>query len=169
MHINNELKKLAKNLKKKKIKISVAESCTGGLISFNLTKTPGASEYFNMGIVSYSNYSKKKILNVKKKTLNKNGAVSAETCKEMCENLLKISKSNIAISITGIAGPGGGTKRKPVGLVYIGCSNNYIGCSNKKGTVITKFNFNNQTSRQNIQKKTLIETIEIIKKNINLL
>ena len=162
MHIDNELKKLAKNLKKKKIKISVAESCTGGLISFNLTKTPGASEYFNMGIISYSNYSKKKILNVKKKTLNKNGAVSDETCKEMCENLLKISKSNIAISITGIAGPGGGTKRKPVGLVY-------IGCCNKKGTVITKFNFNNQTSRENIQKKTLIETIEIIKKNINLL
>jgi len=162
MHINNELKKLAKNLKKKKIKISVAESCTGGLISFNLTKTPGASEYFNMGIVSYSNYSKKKILNVKRKTLNKNGAVSAETCKEMCENLLKISKSNIAISITGIAGPGGGTKIKPVGLVY-------IGCCNKKGTVITKLNFKNKISRENIQKKTLIETIEIIKKNINLL
>jgi PncC family amidohydrolase len=162
MHINNELKKLAKNLKKKKIKISVAESCTGGLISFNLTKTPGASEYFNMGIVSYSNYSKKKILNVKRKTLNKNGAVSAKTCKEMCENLLKISKSNIAISITGIAGPGGGTKSKPVGLVY-------IGCCNKKGTVITKLNFKNKISRENIQKKTLIETIEIIKKNINLL
>ena len=115
-----------------------------------------------MGIVSYSNYSKKKILNVKRKTLNKNGAVSAETCKEMCENLLKISKSNIAISITGIAGPGGGTKSKPVGLVY-------IGCCNKKGTVITKLNFKNKISRENIQKKTLIETIEIIKKNINLL
>ncbi len=115
-----------------------------------------------MGIVSYSNYSKKKILNVKRKTLNKNGAVSAETCKEMCENLLKISKSNIAISITGIAGPGGGTKSKPVGLVY-------IGCCNKKGTVITKLNFKSKISRENIQKKTLIETIEIIKKNINLL
>ena len=162
MHINNELKKIAYKLKKKNIKIAVAESCTGGLLSFNLIKTPGASKYFNMGIVCYSNYSKKIILKVKDKTLKDNGAVSTETCKEMCENLLKISKSNIAISTTGIAGPNGGNKKKPIGLVY-------IGVSNKNGTKIIKFNFNKKLSRENIQKKTVFETIKIIKKNINLL
>jgi len=162
MHINNELKKIASSLIKKKIKISVAESCTGGLISVNLTKTPGASKYFNMGVISYSNYSKKKILKVKERTLNNNGAVSAETCKEMCQNLFKISKSNIAISTTGIAGPSGGNKNKPVGLVY-------IGISNKKNTEVSKFNFGKKKSRTNIQKMTLIEAIKIIKKNINFL
>ena len=162
MYINNELKKLAKNLKNKRIEISVAESCTGGLISLNLIKTPGASKYFNMGIVSYSNYSKKKILKVREKTLKNNGAVSSETCKEMCENLLRISKSNIAISTTGIAGPDGGSKKKPIGLVY-------IGIANKKTTEIFKFNFNNKLSREIIQKKILIETIKIIKKSINFL
>ena len=162
MHINDELKKIANKLKNKKIKISVAESCTGGLISLNLIKTPGASKYFNMGIISYSNYSKKKILKVKDKTLKNYGAVSAETCKEMCENLLKISKSNITISTTGIAGPNGGSKKKPIGLVY-------IGVAGKNGTKIVKFNFNKKFTRENIQKKILIETIKIIKKNINLL
>jgi PncC family amidohydrolase len=162
MHINDELKKIANKLKNKKIKISVAESCTGGLISLNLIKTPGASKYFNMGIISYSNYSKKKILKVKDKTLKNYGAVSAEICKEMCENLLKISKSNITISTTGIAGPNGGSKKKPIGLVY-------IGVAGKNGTKIVKFNFNKKFTRENIQKKTLIETIKIIKKNINLL
>jgi len=162
MYINNELKKLARNLKNKKIEISVAESWTGGLVSLNLIKTPGASKYFNMGIVSYSNYSKKKILKVREKTLKNNGAVSPETCKEMCENLLRISKSNVTVSTTGIAGPDGGSKKKPIGLVY-------IGIANKEGTEIFKFNFNNKLTREIIQKKILIETIKIIKKNINLL
>jgi PncC family amidohydrolase len=162
MYINNELKKLARSFKNKRIKISVAESCTGGLISINLTKTPGASKYFNMGIISYSNYSKKKILKVREKTLNNYGAVSPETCKEMCENLLKISQSNIAISTTGIAGPDGGSIQKPIGLIY-------IGLAKKGGAEIFKFNFNKDLSRESIQKKILIETIEIIKKSINLL
>ena len=126
MHINKKIKNLTTILKKKKIKISVAESCTGGLISYNLTKIPGASKYFEMGTVSYSDKSKINFLKVKLKTLIKYGAVSAETCKEMCKNLLKSSKTNIAISVTGIAGPDGGTKKKPVGLVYIGI------CSKKK-------------------------------------
>ena len=120
MHLNNKLKNITTILKKNKIKISVAESCTGGLISYSLTKIPGASKYFEMGAVSYSNKSKINFLKVKQKTLTRYGAASAETCKEMCINLLKISKTKIAISVTGIAGPDGGTKKKPIGLVYIG-------------------------------------------------
>ena len=116
MHLNNQLKKLTALLKKKKLKVAAAESCTGGLICYNLTKIPGSSKYFMMGVVSYSNKSKIDLLKVRQKTLTKYGAVSTETCKEMCKNLLKISKTNIAISVTGIAGPDGGTKKKPIGL-----------------------------------------------------
>ena len=162
MHLNNQLKNLTTLLKKKRIKVAVAESCTGGLISYNLTKTPGASKYFMMGVVSYSNKSKIDFLKVKQKTLTKFGAVSAETCKEMCKNLLKTSKTNIAISVTGIAGPDGGTKKKPIGLVYIGI------CSKKKLEII-KFSFNKKLSRVNIQYQTLIKTIELIKNHINIL
>jgi PncC family amidohydrolase len=162
MHLNNQLKNLTTLLKKKKIKVAVAESCTGGLISYNLTKTPGASKYFMMGVVSYSNKSKIDFLKVKQKTLTKFGAVSAETCKEMCKNLLKTSKTNIAISVTGIAGPDGGTKKKPIGLVYVGV------CSKKKLEII-KFSFNKKISRINIQYQTLIKTIELIKNHINIL
>lgn len=162
MHLNNQLKNLTTLLKKKKIKVAVAESCTGGLISYNLSKTPGASKYFMMGVVSYSNKSKIDFLKVKQKTLTKFGAVSAETCKEMCKNLLKTSKTNIAISVTGIAGPDGGAKKKPIGLVYVGV------CSKKKLEII-KFSFNKKLSRINIQYQTLIKTIELIKNHINIL
>jgi len=162
MHINNQLKKLSIILKKKKIKISVAESCTGGLISYNLTKIAGASKYFMMGVVAYSNKSKIDILNVNKKTLRKYGSVSAETCKEMCKNLLKLYKTNISVSVTGIAGPDGGTNKKPIGLVYVGI------CSKKK-IEITKINFNKSLSRTNIQNKTLSKTIRLIKNHINIL
>ena len=162
MHLNNQLKNLTTLLKKKRIKVAIAESCTGGLISYNLSKTPGASKYFMMGVVSYSNKSKIDFLKVKQKTLTKFGAVSAETCKEMCKNLLKTSKTNIAISVTGIAGPDGGTKKKPIGLVYIGV------CSKKKLEII-KFIFNKKFSRLNIQNQTLIKTIKLIKNHINIL
>ncbi len=162
MHINKKIKNLTVILKKKKIKISVAESCTGGLISYNLTKIPGASKYFEMGTVSYSNKSKIDFLKVKRKTLIKYGAVSAETCKEMCKNLLKSSKTNIAISVTGIAGPDGGTKKKPIGLVYIGI------CSKKKIEII-KFNFNKKLTRAIIQNKILIETVKLMKNHIKIL
>ena len=162
MHLNNQLKKLTAKLKKNKIKVAVAESCTGGLISYNLTKIPGASKYFMMGIVSYSNISKRDLLKVRQKTLTKYGAVSAEICKEMCNNLLKISKTNIAISVTGIAGPDGGTKKKPIGLVYIGiCSKNKL--------EIKKFNFGKKLSRINIQNQTLKKTIKLIENHINTL
>ena len=162
MHLNNQLKNLTTKLKKNKIKVAVAESCTGGLISYNLTKIPGASKFFMMGIVSYSNISKLDLLKVRQKTLTKYGAVSAEICKEMCNNLLKISKTNIAISVTGIAGPDGGTKKKPIGLVYVGiCSKNKI--------EIKKFNFGKKLSRINIQNLTLKETIKLIENHINTL
>ena len=162
MHLNNQLKNLTTKLKKNKIKVAVAESCTGGLISYNLTKIPGESKFFMMGIVSYSNISKHDLLKVRQKTLTKYGAVSAEICKEMCNNLLKISKTNIAISVTGIAGPDGGTKKKPIGLVYVGiCSINKL--------EIKKFNFGKKLSRINIQNQTLKKTIKLIENHINTL
>jgi nicotinamide-nucleotide amidase len=162
MYLNNQLKNLTTKLKKKKIKVAVAESCTGGLISYNLTKIPGASKFFMMGIVSYSNISKLDLLKVRQKTLTKYGAVSAEICKEMCNNLLKISKTNIAISVTGITGPDGGTKKKPIGLVYVGiCSKNKL--------EIKKFNFGKKLSRINIQNQTLKKTIKLIENHINTL
>ena len=162
MHLNKQLKNLTTKLKKNKIKVAVAESCTGGLISYNLTKIPGASKFFMMGIVSYSNISKRDLLKARQKTLTKYGAVSAEICKEMCNNLLKISKTNIAISVTGIAGPDGGTKKKPIGLVYVGI------CSKNKFE-IKKFNFGKKLSRINIQNLTLKKTIKLIENHINTL
>jgi len=162
MHLNNQLKKLTAKLKKNKIKVAVAESCTGGLISYNLTKIPGASKFFMVGIISYSNISKLDLLKVRQKTLTKYGAVSREICKEMCNNLLKISKTNIAISVTGIAGPDGGTKKKPIGLVYVGI------CSKNKFE-IKKFNFGKKLSRINIQNLTLKKTIKLIENHINTL
>ena len=162
MYLNSQIKNLITILNKKKLKISVAESCSGGLVSYNLTKVAGASKYFVMGIVCYSNSSKIKILKVKKSTLMKYGSVSLETCNEMCKNLLKISKSNIAISITGIAGPGGGSIKKPIGLVY-------IGIASKKKIEITKLIFNKKLSRINIQQKTLKSTVKLIKDHITFL
>ena len=114
------MKSLIKLLTKKKLKISFAESCTGGLLASTVTSVEGASKVFNLGLVTYSNQAKIKVLKVNKSIIKKYGAVSHECCLAMVENLSKISKDNINISITGIAGPKGGTKQKPVGLVYIG-------------------------------------------------
>ena len=110
------IKKLHIKLIDKKLTISVAESCTGGLLANNLTKLANSSKYFQMGLITYSNEAKIKILKVNRKIINKYGAVSKECCEVMVKNLSKISKSKINVSITGIAGPGGGTKDKPVGL-----------------------------------------------------
>ena len=162
MDINYQIKILNEVLRKKKIKISVAESCSGGLISYNLTKLPGSSKYFIMGVICYSNESKIKFLKVKKETLLKYGAVSVETCKQMCNNLLKISKSNIAISITGIAGPDGGSIQKPIGLVY-------IGIASEKKIEIKKFLYSKKLSRINIQQETLKSTIKLIKDHVTIL
>ena len=118
--MNKLSQKTVKLLIKKKFKISFAESCTGGLLSSTITSISGSSKIFDLGLVTYSNKAKIKILKVPKKIISKYGAVSKECCLSMIKNLGKISKANISVSITGIAGPNGGTKLKPVGLVYIG-------------------------------------------------
>ncbi len=114
------MKSLIKLLIRKKIKISVVESCTGGLLASAITSISGASKIFNLGLITYSNRAKIKILRVNKNIIKRFGAVSYECCYAMVNNLSRISKTNINVSITGVAGPNGGTKKKPVGLVYIG-------------------------------------------------
>ena len=149
---------LHKKLIRKKLTISVAESCTGGLLAHNLTKLANSSKYFQIGLTTYSNQAKMKILKVNKNIINKYGAVSNECCKTMVQNLSKISKSKINISITGIAGPGGGSKNKPVGLVYIGI---------KKGkTLLIKENRFTSKKRNLIQTLTVKEVIKTILKLI---
>ena len=149
---------LHKKLIQKKLTISVAESCTGGLLAHNLTKLANSSKYFQMGLITYSNQAKIKILKVNKKIINKYGAVSKECCKSMVQNLSKISKSKINISITGIAGPGGGSKDKPIGLVYIGM---------KKGNkIIIKENKFKSKNRFLIQKATVKTSLKIINRII---
>ena len=118
--MKNLANKLVKKLIQKKLTISFAESCTGGMLSSTITSVSGSSKVFNLGLVTYSNKSKIDILKIPKKIISKYGAVSNECCLSMVKNLSKISKANISVSITGIAGPNGGTKLKPVGLVYIG-------------------------------------------------
>ena len=145
---------LHKKLIKKKLTISVAESCTGGLLAHNLTKLANSSKYFQMGLTTYSNQSKMKILKVNKSIINKYGAVSNECCKSMVQNLSKISKSKINVSITGIAGPGGASINKPVGLVYIGV---------KKGkTLLVKENRFKSNNRNSIQTLTVRKVIKIV-------
>ena len=149
---------LHKKLIKKKLTISLAESCTGGLLAHNLTKLANSSKYFQMGLTTYSNKAKIKILKVNKNIIYKYGAVSNECCKAMVLNLSKISKSKINVSITGIAGPGGGSKDKPIGLVYIGI---------KKGkTLLIKKNKFKSKNRNSIQKSTIRNVIKIISKII---
>ena len=137
-------KKIILLLKRKKLKIAIAESCTGGMLSSAITSVSGASKVFSMGFVTYSNQSKISILKVPKKIIQKHGAVSVQCCLSMINNLSKISKSKVCVSITGIAGPNGGTKLKPVGLVYIGVKN-----GNK--VIVSKNHFKNN-GRTSIQK-----------------
>ena len=113
-------KKIIKTLIKKNISIAVAESCTGGKISYLISTVPGVSKIFDLGLVTYSNNSKFKILKIPKSIINKHGAVSEEVSRLMIKNLYSITKSKICISTTGIAGPTGNTKYKPLGLIYIG-------------------------------------------------
>ena len=156
--MKTEAKKIYRKLLKKRMSISFAESCTGGLLSSVVTSISGSSKVFNMGLVTYSNKAKIKILKIEKKIIDNYGAVSPECCKAMVVNLSKISRSNINVSITGIAGPNGGTKAKPVGLVYIGF---------KKGNkiIITKNIFKN-IKRDAIQKATVTRTFKILNKII---
>ena len=146
--------KVVKLLSKKRLKISFAESCTGGLLASYITSISGSSKIFTLGLITYSNQAKINILKVPKKTIRKYGAVSYETCLSMVKNLNKISKTNISVSITGVAGPSGGTKQKPVGLVYVGI---------KKGnkTLVNKYLFK-------IKKRSLIQN-ESVKKALSLI
>ena len=148
------MKSLIRILTKKKLKISFVESCTGGMLASTITSISGASKVFNLGLVTYSNQAKIKILKVNKNIIKKYGAVSYECCYTMVKNLSKISKANINISITGIAGPKGGTKKKPVGLVYIGV---------KKGNKIqvNKYFFKSK-KRTSIQRATVKKALDLI-------
>jgi len=112
--------KIVKKLIKKKLKISIAESCTGGLLSSAIVSIKGSSKVFKLGLITYSNESKIKVLKISKKIIKKYGAVSENVCKSMVINVSKIGKTYMSVSITGIAGPSGGTAKKPVGLVYVG-------------------------------------------------
>ena len=154
----SSIKYLVNLLIKKKLKISSAESCTGGLLASTITSVSGASKVFNFGIVTYSNQAKNKILKVNKNIINTHGAVSYQCCKSMVKNLSKISNANINISITGIAGPKGGTKQKPVGLVYIGI---------KRGSKIkiNRYVFKNK-NRLKFQETTVKKAIELILRSI---
>ena len=146
--------KIVKTLRKKKLKISFAESCTGGLLASSITSISGSSKIFTLGMVTYSNQSKINILKVPKNIIAKYGAVSYETCLSMVKNLNKISGTNISLSITGVAGPKGGTKEKPVGLVYIGL---------KKGSkTIIKKNLFKSKNRVTIQKATVNQALKMI-------
>jgi len=145
---------LIKKLVKKKLKISFAESCTGGMLSSAITSISGASKVFNIGLITYSNQAKIKFLKVNKNIIKKYGAVNNECCKSMVKNLSKISKSKINISITGIAGPKGGTKQKPVGLVFIGI---------KKGNkIVIKKNLFKSKNRNAIQKATVKKALQLV-------
>ena len=147
-------KKIVEILIKKKLTISFAESCTGGMVSSSITAIRGSSSIFTLGLVVYSNKSKISVLNISKSILKKYGAVSEQICLAMVKNLSKISKTNLSLSTTGIAGPDGGTRKKPVGLVYLGI---------KRGNKInvTKYLFKNK-GRAYIQKATVDKSLELI-------
>ena len=146
--------KLVKKLIQKKLKIAFAESCTGGMLSSTITSVSGSSKVFNLGLITYSNKAKIDVLKVPKKIISKYGAVSNECCLSMVKNLSKISKANISISITGVAGPNGGTKLKPIGLVYIGIQ--------KGNKIIVQKNLFKNKNRISIQKATTAKVLKNI-------
>ena len=147
-------KKIVSLLKRKKLKLAIAESCTGGMLSSAITSVSGSSKVFNLGLVAYSNESKIKVLKISKKLIRKYGAVSEQVCKAMAKNVSKIGKTNMSISITGIAGPSGGTKQKPVGLIYVG-----IKRANK--VKVNRYLFKNK-GRLYIQKATVNKSLDLI-------
>ena len=150
----NQQKKIVNLLTRKKLKIAFAESCTGGMLSSAITSASGSSKVFNLGLVAYSNQSKISILKVPKKIIRKYGTVSKQVCLAMVKNVSKIGKTNMSVAITGIAGPRGGTKIKPVGLVYVGI---------KKGnrTEVKKYLFKNK-GRSYIQRAAVNKSLVLI-------
>ena len=152
------IREIVARLKKKKISLSLAESCTGGMLAKDITSVSGASKIFTFGVIAYSNKAKVEYLNVPPNIIKKYGAVSEECCYSMVTNLSKISKTTLNLSITGIAGPNGGTKKKPVGLVFIGIKfNNKI--------KINKYFFKNQ-NRESVRKNSVKKALDLIKEII---
>lgn len=143
-----------------KITVGTAESCTGGLLAAAFTSYPGVSAIYQNGMITYSNEAKSKFLKVSPETLRRNGAVSRQVCAQMCFNLAKISKCQLTLSTTGVAGPGGGIKTKPVGLVY-------AGVCYQKSIYIKKLQFSSQLTRLQIQKGTVKECFLMIKEIID--
>ena len=155
MNLNQKIVSL---LKRKKLKLAIAESCTGGMLSSAITSVSGSSKVFILGLVTYSNQAKTSILKVPKQIIKKNGAVSVQCCLAMVNNLSKISKSKVCVSITGIAGPKGGTKQKPVGLVF-------IGVKNQKKIIVSKNQFKNK-GRSTVQKAAVKKALNLILKQL---
>ena len=151
-------KKIISLLKRKKMNLAITESCTGGMLSNSITSVSGSSKVFTMGLVTYSNQAKRSILKIRQQIIRKYGAVSVQCCLAMVNNLSKISKSKVCVSITGIAGPTGGSKQKPVGLVY-------IGIKVRKKVVVNKCNFKNK-GRMFIQKQTVKKSLNLLSKLI---
>jgi len=151
------IEKIIKNFSEKNIRIAVAESCTGGYISNMFTNVSGASNVFERGIVCYSNQAKIDLLNVDPKAIEKNGAVSEEIVVTLANNIRIQSNVEIGIGVSGIAGPTGGTPEKPVGLVF-------IGFSNEKENIVEKYNF--KTDRITFKKKVLEKVLQYIEKLI---
>ena len=157
MNLNQKIVSL---LKKKKLKLAIAESCTGGMLSSAITSVSGSSKVFTMRLITDSNQSKINLLKVPKRIIQKYGAVSTQCCLSMTNNLSKISKAEVCVSITGIAGPKGGSKLKPVGLVYIGIKDG-------KKTLINKYNFKNR-GRNFIQKQAVKKTLRLLQDRLDI-
>lgn len=145
-------------LSKNGLSITAAESCTGGLVCGKIVNVAGASEVFRGGYITYSNKQKRNVIGVKKSTLEKYGAVSEQVAAEMAKGVLEVSKADVAISTTGIAGPGGGTPEKPVGLVY-------IGCAVKNKVYVEKFNFSG--SRNKVRESTVVAALSMVRKYVS--
>ena len=145
-------------LSKNGLSITAAESCTGGLVCGKIVNVAGASEVFRGGYITYSNKQKRNVIGVKKSTLEKYGAVSEQVAAEMAKGVLEVAKADVAISTTGIAGPGGGTPEKPVGLVY-------IGCAVKNKVYVEKFNFSG--SRNKVRESTVVAALSMVRKYVS--
>lgn len=160
--IKSEGERLAKDigtlLREKGLTLSIAESCTGGLVSNLITSIPGSSAYFQGGIIAYSNRIKKELLRVPEETLKKFGAVSEEVAKGMANSIRELMKTDIGISTTGIAGPGGGSERKPVGMVIFGVD--------IKGKITTNTEYY-KPPRERIKMQAATALLKILKDNLN--
>jgi PncC family amidohydrolase len=152
-NLNQKSEELGKILRAKNLTLVVAESCTGGLVGHTITNTPGSSDYFLGGVITYSDESKIELLSVSEETIKKYGAVSAECVKEMVSGVKRILRSDIGLAISGIAGPGGGTEEKPVGTVF-------VAIEDRNGNEWYQFNF--EGSRIDIKEQSCLKALELL-------